>query len=52
MGNSLNSNRWELSIIAEIINNFAEFLPDIDLAFNLNDEYRVLLLYYDLKNTL
>lgn len=52
MGNGPNSDRWELSTMAEMINNFAEFLPDMDLAFNLNDECRVSLPYHDLKNAL
>ena len=32
---------WMLEGIADMVNTFAEWLPDMDLAFNLNDECRV-----------
>lgn len=35
------THRWMLEGVISIINKFAEHLPDMDLAFNLNDEARV-----------
>lgn len=35
------THRWMVLGAAEMIKNFAEHLPDMDLAFNLNDEPRV-----------
>ena len=35
------THRWMLEGAAEMINTFAEWLPDMDLAFNINDECRV-----------
>lgn len=32
---------WMVQGAADMINNFAQFLPDMDLVFNLNDEPRV-----------
>lgn len=36
---------WMLDGLSEMIRNFAEWLPDMDLAFNLNDECRVVVPY-------
>ena len=35
------THRWMLEGVAAMINKFALYLPDMDLAFNLNDEARV-----------
>ncbi len=35
------THRWMLEGVATMINKFAQYLPDMDLAFNLNDEARV-----------
>ena len=40
-GNVLPTHRWMLEGVAIFINKFAQFLPDMDLAFNLSDESRV-----------
>ena len=37
----IGTHRWMLEGAAEMINTFAEWLPDMDIAFNLNDECRV-----------
>ncbi|KAI9811365.1 MAG: hypothetical protein M1827_005525 [Pycnora praestabilis] len=39
--NVLPTHRWMLDGASTIINQFAKWLPDMDLAFNLNDECRV-----------
>ena len=39
--NVLPTHRWMLEGVAEMVNKFAEHLPDMDMAFNLNDECRV-----------
>jgi hypothetical protein len=39
--NVLPTHRWMLEGVAVLINSFARYLPDMDLAFNLNDESRV-----------
>jgi hypothetical protein len=35
------THRWMLEGVADMINKFAKWLPDIGLAFNINDESRV-----------
>ncbi|OAT13936.1 capsular associated protein [Blastomyces gilchristii SLH14081] len=35
------THRWMVEGVAKMINPFSQFLPDMDLAFNLNDECRV-----------
>lgn len=40
-GNVPGTHRWMLDGIVKMINKFAHVLPDMDLAFNLNDEARV-----------
>ncbi|KAK3072606.1 hypothetical protein LTR53_006516 [Teratosphaeriaceae sp. CCFEE 6253] len=39
--NVVPTHRWMLDGVVQMIGHFAEFLPDMDLAFNLNDECRV-----------
>jgi Glycosyl transferase family 90 len=39
------TNRWMLEGVIRMINKFAQHLPDMDLAFNLNDEARVAVPY-------
>ncbi len=39
--NILPTHRWMLEGATKMINTFAQWLPDMDLAFNLNDECRV-----------
>lgn len=48
--NVLPTHRWMLEGVAVLINSFAQHLPDMDLAFNLNDESRVAVPYNDLNN--
>ncbi|KIV91789.1 hypothetical protein PV10_06293 [Exophiala mesophila] len=47
--NVLPTHKWMLDGVAVLINKFAEHLPDMDLAFNLNDEARVAVPYGDLE---
>lgn len=46
--NVLPTHRWMLEGVAILINSFARYLPDMDLAFNLNDESRVSVPFSDL----
>lgn len=39
--NVMPTHRWMLDGLVDMIGHFAEYLPDMDLAFNLNDECRV-----------
>lgn len=48
--NVLPTHRWMLEGVAVLINSFAQYLPDMDLAFNLNDESRVAIPYDTLKH--
>ncbi|KAK6438384.1 hypothetical protein LTR95_005410, partial [Oleoguttula sp. CCFEE 5521] len=43
------THRWMLDGLVEMIGFFAEWLPDMDLAFNLNDECRVAVPYEDIE---
>lgn len=43
----LDTHRWMMEGAADMINTFAEWLPDMDLAFNINDESRVVLSHGD-----
>lgn len=45
------THRWMVEGAAEMIRTFAQWLPDMDLAFNLNDENRVAIPWADM-NTL
>lgn len=47
--NVLPTHRWMLEGVAILMNSFAQYLPDMDLAFNLNDEARVAVPYEDIK---
>ncbi|KIW83920.1 hypothetical protein Z517_03166 [Fonsecaea pedrosoi CBS 271.37] len=47
--NVLPTHRWMLEGVAVLINSFARYLPDMDLAFNLNDESRVAVPYEQLR---
>lgn len=47
--NVMPTHRWMLDGIIEMINHFGEFLPDMDLGFNVNDEPRVAAHYADIK---
>ena len=42
------THRWMLDGLVDMIGKFAEHLPDMDLAFNLNDECRVAVPYEDI----
>ena len=46
--NVIPTHRWMLEGVAILINKFARHLPDMDLAFNINDESRVAVPYADL----
>ncbi|EXJ67310.1 uncharacterized protein A1O5_09323 [Cladophialophora psammophila CBS 110553] len=48
--NVLPTHRWMLEGVAVLINSFAQHLPDMDLAFNLNDESRVAVPYEQIKS--
>lgn len=43
--NVIPTHRWMLEGVAVLINSFARHLPDMDLAFNLNDESRTAIPY-------
>ncbi|KAF2171676.1 glycosyltransferase family 90 protein [Zasmidium cellare ATCC 36951] len=45
--NIVPTHRWMADGLAELIGKFAKWLPDMDLAFNLNDECRVSVPYED-----
>lgn len=47
--NVLPTHRWMLEGVAVLLNSFARYLPDMDLAFNLNDESRVAVPYEQLR---
>lgn len=44
------THRWMLEGVSAMINKFAKYLPDMDLAFNLNDEARVAVPYAQIKH--
>ncbi|KAK4499138.1 hypothetical protein PRZ48_009650 [Zasmidium cellare] len=46
--NIMPTHRWMAEGLAEMIGKFAKWLPDMDLAFNLNDECRVSVPYEDI----
>ncbi|MCJ1252744.1 hypothetical protein MMC24_000550 [Lignoscripta atroalba] len=46
----LPTHRWMVEGVLEMLGNFAEWLPDMDLAFNINDESRVAVPYHTLEN--
>ncbi|KAL1641904.1 hypothetical protein SLS58_005740 [Diplodia intermedia] len=47
-GDPPGTHRWSLDGIIAMIEKFSQFLPDMDLAFNLNDEPRVSLPYHEI----
>lgn len=47
--NVLPTHRWMLEGVANLINKFAQHLPDMDLAFNLNDESRVAVPFHEIE---
>ncbi|PMD41981.1 glycosyltransferase family 90 protein [Hyaloscypha variabilis F] len=44
------THRWMVEGAANMINKFAEWLPDMDLAFNINDESRVAIPWKDMQS--
>ncbi|KAL9624025.1 MAG: hypothetical protein Q9160_001778 [Pyrenula sp. 1 TL-2023] len=46
--NVIPTHRWMLEGMVEMIGKFVEFLPDMDLAFNINDESRISVPYSDM----
>ncbi|KAB2574339.1 Beta-1,2-xylosyltransferase 1 [Lasiodiplodia theobromae] len=50
-GNTPGTHKWELNGIIDIIDKFGKYLPDMDLAFNLNDECRVSIPYHELEKS-
>jgi len=42
--------RWMMESLERLINTFAEWLPDMDVAFNINDESRIAVPWQDLEN--
>lgn len=47
--NVIPTHRWMLEGIASMINQFSQYLPDMDLAFNLNDEPRIAMRHTELE---
>ena len=50
--NFLPTHRWMLDGVCSLVEGFSKFLPDMDLAFNLNDEPRVAVPYQDMQRLL
>ncbi|KAF1838277.1 hypothetical protein BDW02DRAFT_565094 [Decorospora gaudefroyi] len=50
--NPLDTHRWSMDGAVMMIQHFAEFLPDMDLALNLHDESRVAVPYERLQDAL
>ena len=50
--NFLPTHRWMLDGILNMTEDFAQFLPDMDLGFNLNDEPRVAVPYEEMQELL
>ena len=48
LDNVVPTHRWMLDGIAILVNSFAQYLPDMDLAFNINDESRVTVPFVEL----
>lgn len=48
--NVVPTHKWMLEGVAAMINRFAEFLPDMDLAFNINDEARIAVPYSEITS--
>lgn len=47
--NVMPTHRWMLDGLVDMIGHFSEFLPDMDIAFNLNDECRVAVPYEEIE---
>lgn len=47
--NVMPTHRWMLDGINEMVNHFSEWLPDMDLGFNLNDECRIAVPYESIE---
>ncbi|KAF1926396.1 glycosyltransferase family 90 protein [Didymella exigua CBS 183.55] len=52
LGNVPDESKWVVDGATSMIKQFAEFLPDMDLAFNLGDECRVAVPFERLQNAL
>ncbi|KAF1998817.1 glycosyltransferase family 90 protein [Amniculicola lignicola CBS 123094] len=52
VGNVPGTHRWMMDGTLQMIEKFAEFLPDMDLAISLNDECRVAVSYDQLQSAL
>ncbi|KAF2723271.1 glycosyltransferase family 90 protein [Polychaeton citri CBS 116435] len=50
MDNVRPTHRWMMEGVAEMIKPFGEYLPDMDLAFNINDEPRVVVPYETIQS--
>lgn len=50
--NVVPTHRWMLEGILDILNHFTEWLPDMDLVFNLNDECRVAVPFNEMQKLL
>jgi hypothetical protein len=50
LGEVPGSHKWMLDGAIRMIEKFVEFIPDMDLAFNLNDECRVAIPYKELQD--
>ena len=48
--NDMATHRWMLEGIVSMISQFEEWLPDMDLGFNMNDEPRVTISYKDMQD--
>ncbi|KAL9107617.1 MAG: hypothetical protein Q9227_007520 [Pyrenula ochraceoflavens] len=44
------THRWMMEGVTRMIEKFVEFLPDMDLAFNINDEPRIVVPYNDITS--
>lgn len=50
--NFLPTHRWMLDGVCDMINEFSQFIPDMDVLFNLNDEPRVAIPFQDMQKLL
>lgn len=48
--NFLPTHRWMLDGVVTLVQEFCQYLPDMDLAFNLNDEPRVAIPFQEMQN--
>lgn len=47
--NFIPTHRWMLDGVVTMVKGFSQFLPDMDIAFNLNDEPRVAVPFWELQ---